>query len=264
MRIGSGRGHSRKRLEAVIAFTSLLAIVALLFPPWQYTFQAKGISQVRKPAGFGFLMAPPKPEENSPYWGISIDFSRLVSELFIIFAISGTILFLFYQKNQEHENLHSELPSQQNTTPSIPQSISRLSFPVALQSWGVLIKNSINKCNYLTPKNQRLIGIGVAILITSALFFVFSWPFASSSTNMPAPSPVVAPQSEGPISKIPEDPLKPGITYLYTYCDKDGRLVINNLPPSSMKGQGLVLKHVGVGKVRLATTPETPSESKPK
>jgi hypothetical protein len=48
---------------------------------------------------------------------------------------------------------------------------------------------------------------------------------------------------------------KPGITYLYTYYDKQGRLVINNLPPSYMKGQGLILKHVGVGKVRLAVTP---------
>jgi hypothetical protein len=48
---------------------------------------------------------------------------------------------------------------------------------------------------------------------------------------------------------------KPGVTYLYTYYDKAGRLVINNLPPSYMKGQGLVLKHVGIGKVRLAITP---------
>ena len=48
---------------------------------------------------------------------------------------------------------------------------------------------------------------------------------------------------------------RPGVTYLYTYYDKAGRLVINNLPPSFMQGQGLVLKHVGIGKVRLAITP---------
>jgi hypothetical protein len=53
----------------------------------------------------------------------------------------------------------------------------------------------------------------------------------------------------------PMAPSKPGVTYLYTYYDKAGRLVINNLPPSFMKGQGLVLKHVGIGKVRLAITP---------
>lgn len=52
----------------------------------------------------------------------------------------------------------------------------------------------------------------------------------------------------------PKGGARPGTTYLYTYYDRQGRLVINNLPPSYMKGQGLVLKHVGVGKVRLAIT----------
>jgi len=41
-------------------------------------------------------------------------------------------------------------------------------------------------------------------------------------------------------------------TYLYTYYDRNGSIVINNLPPSYMHGQGLTLKHVGVGHVRLA------------
>lgn len=45
-----------------------------------------------------------------------------------------------------------------------------------------------------------------------------------------------------------------GVTYLYTYYDRQGRLIINNLPPSYMKSRGLVLKHVGVGRVRLAVT----------
>jgi hypothetical protein len=48
---------------------------------------------------------------------------------------------------------------------------------------------------------------------------------------------------------------RPGLTYLYTYYDRQGRLVINNLPPAYMKGQGLVLKGVGVGRVRMAITP---------
>ena len=44
----------------------------------------------------------------------------------------------------------------------------------------------------------------------------------------------------------------PGKTYLYTYYDKNGNTVINNLPPSYLRGQGLTLKHVGVGHIRLA------------
>ncbi len=43
-----------------------------------------------------------------------------------------------------------------------------------------------------------------------------------------------------------------GKTYLYTYYDRNGRIVINNLPPSYVQAQGLVLKRVGVGHVRLA------------
>ena len=45
---------------------------------------------------------------------------------------------------------------------------------------------------------------------------------------------------------------KPATTYLYTYYDRFGNTVVNNLPPSCTKGQGLILRHVGVGHVRLA------------
>lgn len=41
-------------------------------------------------------------------------------------------------------------------------------------------------------------------------------------------------------------------TYLYTYYDRNGNMVINNLPPSYVQGQGLTLKQVGVGHIRLA------------
>ncbi|MBK8724921.1 MAG: transglycosylase SLT domain-containing protein [Holophagaceae bacterium] len=41
------------------------------------------------------------------------------------------------------------------------------------------------------------------------------------------------------------------MAYVYTYSDAQGRIVINNLPPSYAKSQGLVLKHVGVGHIRM-------------
>jgi hypothetical protein len=41
------------------------------------------------------------------------------------------------------------------------------------------------------------------------------------------------------------------MAYVYTYTDANGRIVINNLPPSYAKSQGLVLKHIGVGHIRL-------------
>ena len=47
---------------------------------------------------------------------------------------------------------------------------------------------------------------------------------------------------------------KPGTTYLYTYTDRNGNVIINNLPPGFVREQGLILRHVGVGHVRLAMT----------
>ena len=44
-------------------------------------------------------------------------------------------------------------------------------------------------------------------------------------------------------------------TYIYTYLDANGHLVINNLPPSYTQGRGLRLQKVSVGMVRLAITP---------
>lgn len=43
-------------------------------------------------------------------------------------------------------------------------------------------------------------------------------------------------------------------TYIYTYLDAKGQLVINNLPPSYMQGRGLRLQKVSVGMVKLAIT----------
>ncbi len=43
-------------------------------------------------------------------------------------------------------------------------------------------------------------------------------------------------------------------TYIYTYLDANGHLVINNLPPSYMQGRGLRLQRVSVGMVKLAIT----------
>lgn len=43
-------------------------------------------------------------------------------------------------------------------------------------------------------------------------------------------------------------------TYIYTYVDSRGQLVINNLPPSYMQGRGLHLQKVSVGMVKLAIT----------
>ncbi len=52
------------RLQRGILCLGLLLIAGSgLFAPWNYTFQAKGISQVVKPAPRGWLFSPPSPEK---------------------------------------------------------------------------------------------------------------------------------------------------------------------------------------------------------
>lgn len=50
-------------------------------------------------------------------------------------------------------------------------------------------------------------------------------------------------------------------TFLYTYIDKKGKEVTYNMPPAFLKGQGLTLKHVGVGHVHLAQHAAIPAGS---
>lgn len=59
------------------------------------------------------------------------------------------------------------------------------------------------------------------------------------------PLVLVAGNSKGPDKRA---------AYVYTYVDRNGGIVVNNLPPACMQGQGLVLKHVGVGHVKLAVS----------
>lgn len=78
------------KIQLKIAWLSgALIALACLILPWQYTFQAEGISQVRKPAGYSTLFAPPEPEKSNYRFGVEIDFGRLASEILIISVIGG-------------------------------------------------------------------------------------------------------------------------------------------------------------------------------
>ena len=63
----------------ILAMT--LAVIGLMciFPPWQYTYQQSGISQVKRPAPYAFVLKPPAPEDPSlRRCGVVIDSRRLV------------------------------------------------------------------------------------------------------------------------------------------------------------------------------------------
>ncbi len=83
----------RVSLVAVSVGAAFL-VASLLFPPWSFTFQTEGISQVRKPAGYAFLLNPPPPQEKSLLCGIVLDWSRLGTQLLAIAVTTGTVWYV--------------------------------------------------------------------------------------------------------------------------------------------------------------------------
>lgn len=69
--------------------TGAFIVLACLATPWEYTFQAQGISQVRKPAGYSLLFVPPNPEHDNFRFGVAIDFGRLGAEILMISVVGG-------------------------------------------------------------------------------------------------------------------------------------------------------------------------------
>jgi hypothetical protein len=79
--------------EIAVIIGGALIVISLLFPPWLYTFQTRGISQVRKPAGYGFLLAPPAPEHDNVIYGISLDWSRLSAQVVMLALLTAICWF---------------------------------------------------------------------------------------------------------------------------------------------------------------------------
>lgn len=62
-----------------------------------------------------------------------------------------------------------------------------------------------------------------------------------------ATASTVKPKTKRSAATVPQ-------AYIYTYTDKNGHLIINNLPPAAVDGRGLTLQHVGVAHIQLAIT----------
>ena len=86
--------------NSVLRVGGILLTLSLLFPPWAYTYQTTGISEVRKPAGYGFLFVPPSPEGSHYAKGIVLDWSRLTAQIGLIGLLTGGAWFAFRHANQ--------------------------------------------------------------------------------------------------------------------------------------------------------------------
>src|SRR5262245_55129438 len=70
----TGLTHFGRLLVFVGTFA---ATVSVLYPPWVYTFQTVGTSQVRRPATYNWIFLPPAPLAQSVAYGVAIDYGRL-------------------------------------------------------------------------------------------------------------------------------------------------------------------------------------------
>jgi hypothetical protein len=87
---GVARWHQAARLSLYAA--GVVLFVNFLVPPWVYTFQSQGISQVTVPAGYAVLFMPPQPRAASLLHGVAVDSRRLVLQTLAIVVLTRPCL----------------------------------------------------------------------------------------------------------------------------------------------------------------------------
>jgi hypothetical protein len=99
-RLFAARCHRKEKAmnlttkQRIVAFASVILVIAAVFPPWVYTFDRTG-SHSRSSAGYGFILWPPKPKDTGPFFGVEIDGARLAVEWACILVAAGAVWFCF-------------------------------------------------------------------------------------------------------------------------------------------------------------------------
>ena len=86
--------------SSIMCLSGAVLVLSLLFPPWMYTFQIGGISQVTVPAGYASVFKPPQPRESGYVHGVAIDTSRLVVQSLAIAVAIAIGLALLSRKRE--------------------------------------------------------------------------------------------------------------------------------------------------------------------
>ena len=76
-----------------------IIILMGLFPPWTNTFHYK-TAYSKKPAGYAFILTPPKKRAQSIAYGIELDVTRLIVQWMIIFMATGLVVMLTATKHK--------------------------------------------------------------------------------------------------------------------------------------------------------------------
>ena len=83
---------NEKQKKLVIVGVAVIILMGL-FPPWTYTFHL-ATAYSKKPAGYSFILAPPKRKASHLAHGIELDVTRLSVQWIIVLMATGLGVFL--------------------------------------------------------------------------------------------------------------------------------------------------------------------------
>jgi hypothetical protein len=101
----AARGIRRHEVRPIAALCILAAFaVALIYPPWSYTYTRPGMAVVSNPAPRSFILSPPDTGFDRTRYGLGLDWKRLSTELLAIGCIGGVVYYaLSLWENRKHD-----------------------------------------------------------------------------------------------------------------------------------------------------------------
>ena len=83
--------------KKIIIIGATTIIICCFFPPWIHTFNAKGIYS-EESAGYSLLTTPPVKKRDNVRFGVKLDISRLLLQIFMISITTGVGVFILKDK----------------------------------------------------------------------------------------------------------------------------------------------------------------------
>lgn len=92
---------SLNQIQKKILITGIILILACsLFPPWVHTFKAKG-TYSEESAGYSLIISPPARKiSDNVRFGVKLDTSRLLLQIFIISIATGAGVLFTKRKDE--------------------------------------------------------------------------------------------------------------------------------------------------------------------
>jgi len=82
---------NKKQKKFVVIGVAVIILMGL-FPPWTYTYNYK-TAYSKQPAGYGFILEPPKKKKQAMTYGIELDVTRLSVQWIIVLMATGLGVF---------------------------------------------------------------------------------------------------------------------------------------------------------------------------